>query len=82
MLFFVFLAIAIINFLFGVAVATGFYAKLLKLQKFDEELTYCHGYEDGLYYAIGEHTPELFDIQIAQRAYKEYKGLKHGPTRH
>jgi hypothetical protein len=24
----------------------------------------------------------LFQVEIAQKAYREYKGLKHGPTKH
>ena len=76
------MAIALFNFFCGFFASSLLFKKAADLQKFDEELTYCHGYEDGLYYAIGEHAPDLFHIEVAQQAYREYKGLKHGPTRH
>jgi hypothetical protein len=78
----VFFIIALFNFFVGFYTAGLFYGNRIKLQSLDEELTYCHGYEDGIYYAIGEAVPELFQVEIAQKAYREYKGLKHGPTKH
>lgn len=47
-----------------------------------EKEIYCHGYEDGFYLGVGEYDPELFRREIAEKAYHEYRGLKHGPTKH
>ncbi len=47
-----------------------------------EKDVYCHGYEDGFYLGWGEYEPEAFRKEIAEKAYYEYKGLKHGPERH
>lgn len=47
-----------------------------------EKETYCHGFEDGIYYAIDEYRPDLFNIEMAETCYKEYKAIKHGPQKH
>jgi hypothetical protein len=47
-----------------------------------EKDVYCNGYEDGFYFGWGEYDPESFRIEIAEKAYQEYKGLKHGPEEH
>jgi hypothetical protein len=47
-----------------------------------EQEVYCNGYEDGFYLGVGEYDPSLFRREIAEKAYYEYKGLKHGPTKH
>lgn len=48
----------------------------------DERETYCHGFEDGIYFTIGEYQPELYRVEIAEMCYKEYKAIKHGPQKH
>lgn len=47
-----------------------------------EKEIYCHGYEDGFYLGLGEYDPDLFRKEIAEKAYHEYRGIKHGPTKH
>lgn len=47
-----------------------------------EKEVYCNGYEDGFYFGWGEYDPESFRREIAEKAYYEYKGLKHGPEKH
>lgn len=47
-----------------------------------EKEIYCHGYEDGFYLGLGDYDPEMFRKEIAEKAYYEYRGIKHGPTKH
>lgn len=47
-----------------------------------EKQIYCHGYEDGFYLGWGTYDPENFRPEIAEKAYAEYKGIKHGPVKH
>jgi hypothetical protein len=48
----------------------------------NERSIYCDGYEDGFYFGLGEYDPEMFRKEIAEKAYHEYRGIKHGPTKH
>lgn len=49
---------------------------------YEEKETYFRGFEDGLYYALGEYQPELFKVEMAESCFKEYKALKNGPSNH
>lgn len=80
--------IVVLSIIFGIF-ASGFvlgYAARFSDENFIarriEKNVYCHGYEDGFYLGWGEYDPEAFRIEIAEKAYHEYKGLKHGPERH
>ena len=48
----------------------------------EEKGIYCHGFEDGLYYTLGEYRPELFKKEFAERSYHEYRMVKHGQQKH
>ncbi len=75
--------IAAANFLFGFVV--GISSSRLKAKKgieLEEKATYCHGFEDAVYYILDEYNPELYKPEIAERLYREYKSIKHGPDRH
>jgi len=74
---------AVANFLIGFLI--GYLARY-RDEKFHatgaEKEIYCHGYEDGFYFGWGTYEPELFKRETAEKAYFEYKGIKHGPTKH
>lgn len=72
------LLVAVTNLVIGFFLGNRVTKHAVKLNQFEEEMTYCHGWQDGLYYALGEPTPDLFNIEVAQRCYKEYKVIKHG----
>ena len=82
-MFFVFIFFAIFNFVaglcLGVILSRNSSAKKLD---FEEKIVYCHGFEDGVYYSIGEYRPELFKINMAEQSYREYKAIKNGPSKH
>lgn len=81
--FFVVAVIAIFNFLLGAATSyTFFLTRGFKSKDVNEKDIYCHGFEDGIYYTIDEYKPELYRPEIAERCYKEYKAIKHGPENH
>lgn len=72
-----------LNFLAGVTL--GFLMcnhRTKKILEIDEKAVYCHGFEDGIYFTIGEYNPELFKIEIAENSYREYKSIKNGPEEH
>lgn len=76
-----------LNFFFCFCIGLGVgFALAHKITKsrlnFDEKTTYCHGFEDGIYYTLDEYCPDLFRIEIAENSYKEYKAIKHGPDKH
>jgi hypothetical protein len=82
-MFVVLCAIALVNVFIGFFI--GYIARYTHEQEYlldAEKEIYCHGYEDGFYFGIGEYDPELFRKEIAEKAYQEYRGLKHGPTKH
>jgi hypothetical protein len=74
--------VAITNLVIGFVIGTKVTKHFMKFKDVEEEVTYCHGWQDGLYYALGEPTPDLFNIEVAQRCYKEYKVIKHGNVKH
>lgn len=75
--------IALFNFLIGLVVGTLSSKLRVKHQiDFEEKSTYCHGFEDGIYYILDEYNPEMFKPEMAEQCYKEYKAIKHGPTKH
>lgn len=77
------LIVVAFNFVFGFLFGFTLNRMRSKLKiEHDEKTTYCHGFEDGIYYAIDEYNPELFRPEIAEMCYKEYKAIKHGPERH
>lgn len=51
------------------------------IRRFEME-AYCSGYEDGFYLGWGDHDPQVFRKEIAEKAYYEYKGMKYGPEKH
>lgn len=73
---------AITNFFVGVFLTRYYYQLKIKSEQFDEQLTYCHGWLDGVYYATQETSKNLLYEELAVRAYREYKGIKDGPTKH
>lgn len=82
-IFAVALVVLLLNFLIGVG--TGFLLSdflVKRHQELDEKTVYCHGFEDGIYFTIGEYNPELFKIEIAENSYREYKSIKNGPEEH
>lgn len=83
MLFVVLLGVALFNlcmgFMFGYLTR---YREEHELILSREKEIYCHGYEDGFYLGWGTYDPENFRPEIAEKAYAEYKGIKHGPTKH
>ena len=81
--FFMIGVIALMNFLFGfIAGVLSDHMRTKRKVEFEEKSTYCHGFEDGIYYTLDEYNPELFRPEIAEQCYKEYKAIKHGPTKH
>lgn len=74
---------AVFNFLFGffIGYLTRYRDEKMSVTHMEKEL-YCHGYEDGFYFGWGAYEPELFKKEIAEKAYFEYRGVKHGPTKH
>lgn len=79
------LVIAIIFGIFASGFILGYIARysdeVYITRKIEKEV-YCNGYEDGFYFGWGEYDPEAFRVEIAEKAYHEYKGLKHGPEKH
>ena len=74
---------ALANFVIGFVFGYVFrYNKETEQVNHNEKETYLHGYEDGFYLGCGDYEPEVFRIEIAEGAYQEYKGLKHGPVKH
>lgn len=75
--------VCIVNFLLGLVVGLITRDNFVKKHReFVEKDTYCHGFEDGIYYAIGEYNPEFFRLEAAENSYREYKTLKHGVEKH
>lgn len=74
--------VAITNLIIGFFIGSTIAKRYMKFKDVEEEITYCHGWQDGLYYALGEPAPDLFNIEIAQRCYQEYKVIKHGNVKH
>lgn len=75
--------VAIVNVVVGffIGYLTRFQHETESILNSEKEI-YCHGYEDGFYLGHGDYDPEMFRKEIAEKAYQEYKGLKHGPTKH
>lgn len=78
-------AIVVIFGLFASGFVVGYMVRFSDEQLLDRRLekdVYCNGYEDGFYFGWGEYDPESFRREIAEKAYNEYKGIKHGPENH
>jgi hypothetical protein len=57
----------------------GFFIKSI-FSKYDkmimEKEIYCKGFENGIYYCVGEKNPELFKIKVAENSFKEHNFTK------
>lgn len=82
-MFFAIVFLGVFNFILGFVLGAFSKARFFSEKKqFEEKQVYCHGFEDGMYYTLGEYQPELFKIQMAENSYREYKAIKNGPEKH
>jgi len=41
-----------------------------------EKEIYCKGFENGIYYSIGERNPDLFKVKVAENSFKDQNFTK------
>lgn len=78
-----FLSIAIINFFAGFIFGLNF--KKHKIQTYFnqlEEVTYCEGFKNGVFYVVDDQGKQFFRPEIARRSYEEYRIFKNGLNEH
>jgi hypothetical protein len=66
----------IINFVMGFFwgyLIKSIFAKNDKITK--EKQIYCKGFENGIYYAIGERNPQFFKLKVAENSFLEQKRI-------
>jgi hypothetical protein len=81
-LYTVIVVVSLTTFLAGIFLADFYHFLKFGKKIWDEKTAYRTGWLDGVYYATQETTPNEIYEELATRAYQEYKGIRHGPTKH